>query len=441
MSPGSHGIVPVVTSYPLKERFARNQDRRNRIWIFGNFGSTNFGNEITFRTAFLAIRRWRPNSDVGCVCTDPKRLADDIKQKMNIDLECVALSGPTLRRRGWRFWLTRRLWELLVWPPLELYRWFVAFLLLKKTSMLIIAGTGLVTDSYCLEAWGVWNQFKWVFLAKLRGCKVALISVGVGPVTTRRGKWLARTVLRLAHFCSFRDQASLDCARQIGGAGTVYPDLVFSFPTNLLPKSTSWASDRPVVALGIMQSAGTYGTEGSNGAVRPYMERLAIFAGWLIDNGYRVRILTGDELDLPCVDQFLPLLLNRRGQQVLEYIISEPARSVDDLLDQIASVDLVVGTRFHNLVLAFMLRKPVIAISFHHKCSELMRLMGMSEYSEEIGSLDTGRLVERFQKARANALVLKATIDERLERARDSLEEQYRALFGNTTKPLLGSVV
>jgi polysaccharide pyruvyl transferase WcaK-like protein len=430
MSPASHGSLPVA-SYPLKERFVRNQNRQNRIWIFGNFGSTNFGNEITFRTTLLVVRRWLPNSEVGCICTDPERLADDVKQKMHVDLKCVALSGPTVRRRGWRFWLTRRLWELLVWLPLELYRWFVAFLVLREGSMLIIPGTGLVTDSYGLEAWGVWNQFKWVSLAKLRGCKVALVSVGAGPITTCRGKWLARTVLRLAHFCSFRDQASLDCARKIGGDGSVCPDLVFSYPTNLLPQSANLASDRPVVALGIMRRAGTYGTEGSYGAVRPYMERLAVFTEWLIDNGYRVRILTGDESDLPSVDQFLQVLSNRRGQQTLKYIIAEPARSVDDLLDQMASVDLVVGTRFHNLVLAFMLRKPVIAISFHHKCSELMGQMGMSEYCEEISSLDAGQLVERFQKARENALVLKARIDHKLDEAMRSLEEQYRALFGN----------
>ena len=55
----------------------------------------------------------------------------------------------------------------------------------ESTDMLIIPGTGLLTDAYGLSAWGPYNVFKWSLVAKFRGCKVLFVSVGVGPLTAR----------------------------------------------------------------------------------------------------------------------------------------------------------------------------------------------------------------------------------------------------------------
>ena len=52
-----------------------------------------------------------------------------------------------------------------------------------------------------------------------------------------------------------------------------------------------------------------------------------------------------------------------------ERIIDEPIASVDDLLKQLAATDVVVATRFHNVLLALLLNKPAIAISYHPMCS------------------------------------------------------------------------
>ena len=60
--------------------------------------------------------------------------------------------------------------------------------------------------------------------------------------------------------------------------------------------------------------------------------------------------------------------LEERGLSYEESgIIDEPASSVDELLSQLSSVDIVVASRFHNVLLALMLGKPVVAISYHEK--------------------------------------------------------------------------
>ena len=43
--------------------------------------------------------------------------------------------------------------------------------------MLIVPGTGLLTDAYGLGGWGPYSLFKWSLAAKLRGCRVLFVSV------------------------------------------------------------------------------------------------------------------------------------------------------------------------------------------------------------------------------------------------------------------------
>jgi polysaccharide pyruvyl transferase WcaK-like protein len=112
-----------------------------------------------------------------------------------------------------------------------------------------------------------------------------------------------------------------------------------------------------------------------------------------------------------------------------ERIIDEPIHSVEDLLSQIAATDAVVATRFHNILLALLCEKPVVSISFHHKCDSLMAAMGMSDYCLNSGDLEADKMIETFCRLEANADALKALIKERIKRFRDDLDQQYQLVL------------
>jgi polysaccharide pyruvyl transferase WcaK-like protein len=99
------------------------------------------------------------------------------------------------------------------------------------------------------------------------------------------------------------------------------------------------------------------------------------------------------------------------------------------LLPQIAAADIVVATRFHNVLLALVLNKPVVSISFHHKCASLMSEMGLAEYCHDINHMNTGRLIQQFQDVEKNAEKLKPVIRQRVEQSRKALDEQYNLIF------------
>jgi len=75
--------------------------------------------------------------------------------------------------------------------------------------------------------------------------------------------------------------------------------------------------------------------------------------------------------------------------------------------------------------------KPVVAISFHHKCESLMSQMGLSEYCHDINHMDADTLIRQFEQLVRNADDVKNTIRRGVEASRRALDEQYDLLFAD----------
>jgi len=400
---------------------------QRKVWFFGHFGSGNFGNEVTVQTILHHVRSRWPEAQVACICTRPEVLRATLK------IDTIPICRALVERWRFRSRFARLLRKLFIGVPNELYRWLDGFKALKGTDMLIIPGTGLLTDAYGLSRWGPYNMFKWSLIAKLRGCEVLFVSVGVGPLYSALGRYFVKSALSIADFRSYRDDASLAYLKGIGfrtNSDRIYPDLVFSLPEMTIPHDAAKRTGKPVVGLGVMVYAGRYSVEKpSDGIYQGYLENLVAFAGWLLAHGYDIRLLIGDVCDTSALKEFKCLLKASFGAYDEERVIDQPALSAEQLLAQIAATDIVVATRFHNVLLALVLNKPVIAISFHHKCSSLMRDMGLAEYCHDINHLNAGRLIEQFQGVEKNAEKLKPLIRQGVELSRKALDEQYRIIF------------
>jgi polysaccharide pyruvyl transferase WcaK-like protein len=401
--------------------------RGKKICFFGHFGSPNFGNESTLLAILSHLRRLLPEAEVACICTGPEALAATQK------IETVPISRTFVKPGKLRTRLPRLLRRLFIGAPSELCRWFETFKTLKSADMLIIPGTGLLTDAFGLMAWGPYNLFKWSLIAKICRCKVLFVSVGAGPVYSALGKYFVKSALSFADFRSYRDNASLEYLKRIGfttNSDRIYPDLVFSLPEAMLPHDRDRRGKRSIVGLGLMLHASMYSTVGpASVAYSAYLECLVAFVRWLLARDYDVRLLIGEVSDRGASDEFKSLLKTSLGTYDEGRIIDQPALSLEQLLPQIAATDIVVATRFHNVLLALLLNKPVISISFHHKCTSLMSEMGLSEYCHDINHMNAGRLIEQFQDVERNAEKLKTVIRQKVEQSRKALDEQYSLIL------------
>jgi len=395
--------------------------------FFGGFGLGNFGNEITLQAILYRLRLLFPNVNLNCICTHPEITTANYNiSALPITRTIVNVWRPHNR-------VARALRSLLIGVPSEVYRWFEALLALKQTDVLIIPGTGLLTDAYGLASWGPYNIFKWSLLAKINGCKVLFVSVGAGPLHSPIGRWLVKSALALADFRSYRDNETKSFLRS-SGAGKetdrVFPDLAFSIVDEISPTVTNPNRRRPVVGLGLMLYHGRLSSDQERESTyRAYLEQHAVLVEWLLARGYDIRLLIGELSDKSVTAEFKSLLRNRLEVYDEERIIDEPASSVEDLLAQLSQTDAVVATRFHNILLALALNKPAICVSFHQKCTSLMHDMGLQEYCQDIKQLNAEKLIEQFCKLEANAGSLKAMIRQRVSDCRKALDEQYDLIF------------
>ena len=98
-------------------------------------------------------------------------------------------------------------------------------------DVLVISGGGQLDDAWGGASAHPYALWKWCVLARIRRKRVYFISVGAGPISSKRSEFLLRMALRLAHYRSFRNTRSRDLVRRqlkIENPGAVVPDLAHS---------------------------------------------------------------------------------------------------------------------------------------------------------------------------------------------------------------------
>jgi polysaccharide pyruvyl transferase WcaK-like protein len=212
---------------------------------------------------------------------------------------------------------------------------------------------------------------------------------------------MLRSAAVWAHFRSFRDQVSKDFLTSLGidtSSDQVYPDLVFKLPTPLLERDPT-QEKLITIGVGLMNHNGWRAghSSGSDPTIyQTYIEKMGRFVSSLLDRGYRVRLLTGETVDMRAVSD-IGRIAKARGYELIDgslpprkakQLIMEPINSLHDVMRQISDTDIVVATRFHNIVCALKLARPTISIGYELKNDAVMTDFGLGEFCQSIENLD-----------------------------------------------------
>src|SRR6266851_2475477 len=402
---------------------------RRKIALFGAFGVGNLGNECTLQAMIFNLRKHLPGAEISCICSRPEEVASrygitvfPIREAL-FQMRATKRSGPIGFLR-----------KIFVGIPAELYRWYRAAIVLKGSDMLIMTGTGMLGDFGILPFDLHYDILRWSIVARLCRCRLLFVSVGAGPIRNRLSRCFVKSALTFANYRSYRDTFSKQYLESVGfktNDDAVYPDLAFSLPQATKPAMRGRDSQETVVGVGIM----TYynksnSSEKDEGIYHDYVEKLAAFVIWLLKHKYSVRLIIGDAVYDNRVRQDLKQLLERNGFRYdLGRIIDEPASSTDEVLSQLAATDVVIASRFHNVLLALMISKLVMAISYHEKVDALVTGVGLKEFSQHIEHIDLDELARQFMELEKNAEALKSRLAQRMEAYRKALDEQYDHIF------------
>jgi polysaccharide pyruvyl transferase WcaK-like protein len=223
-----------------------------------------------------------------------------------------------------------------------------------------------------------------------------------------------KSAARLAAYRSYRDRISKDFMTRIGldtGADSVHPDLAFALPEPAQARPASGERDRLTVGVGVMSYNGWRCDKARDeGVYLGYLQKLTRFVSWLLDSGYRVCLLIGDETDQKAIDELMRLIEAARGPLDPSDIATEPAHSLHGVMEAIAKTDVVVATRFHNVVCALKLGRPVLSVGYAEKNNALLAAMGLEGFGQHVEEFEVELLIDQFRCLVASRRTLEGRI-------------------------------
>lgn len=216
---------------------------------------------------------------------------------------------------------------------------------------------------------------------------IAMLNIGVGPITSRTGGFLARLILRQIDQLTVRDELSHATCIRIGldeSSALLATDAVFSAEANWL--------------LG----GSTETPEAQNGAAGPI--KVALNLNYDIENPdnweYFLEHLASALLDLnerhPIELHALPMQAGFKDRDDVS-VLAEFATRVPSITMHvhrptthgeaarlIAACDVLLSERLHAIVMASIIGVPTYALAYDVKVKELATMLGMQDYSVDI---------------------------------------------------------
>ena len=150
--------------------------------------------------------------------------------------------------------------------------------------------------------------------------------------------------------------------------------------------------------------------------------------GLALERGHVVRLLMGDEVDRRAVDDLFRAVRSRRPDRAEGSMLFAPAHTLHDVMHQMADTDLVVATRYHNVVCALRVGKPTISVGYAEKNDVLLTEMGLGDYCQHIECLDVELLKAQTMRLILDLPAIEARVCQVSARFDRSLREQENLL-------------
>jgi polysaccharide pyruvyl transferase WcaK-like protein len=417
------------------------QHKPNRIALLHHIGCGNLGDDGVVDIVVRAIRERRENAEIIILTMNP----EDSAQRHGIrcypmrryqwDISTITAQGRLASSKRGRFpnWIRNTLNPLLrglsaVWNEAA----FVvhSFRLLRSFDLLIVSGGGQLT-----ERGGPWSfpyaLYIWTLIARLSGVRCVFLSVGAGPLNHPLSKFLVTRALRRAEYVSFRDERSQRLVADLGfsGPSSVFPDNFYSFEISSTARQLN-DSTPPIVGINPMPYP--FGDllkrpDHPQALQDELIGKLASFTALLVRSSFAPQFFASDVYSDPLeIERMRQTLLERDGINLPQYA---PPHSAEQLLAQMSKMDYIVTCRFHGVVFAHLLNKPVLVVAHHPKVAHLMGVLGLSDYCVDMSGFDPVDLAARFRSLVDNREAVKQQMAIKLAEYRAKSAAQFDALF------------
>jgi polysaccharide pyruvyl transferase WcaK-like protein len=367
-----------------------------RVAFYGFLGSGNLGNDASFETVLEWLRLQYPRTEVRCITIAP----DAIEARYGVPSLPLS-AGPRLGR-GKAAAAAAKVAGRLADIPRSLA-------LARSADVVLVPGMGVLEESFATRPWGL---PAWMLMTaaacRLRRRQFVLLDVGAEPTVNPVTRRMFVAIANLAAHVSYRDQFSADAMRAAGAreADAVAPDLAFAHSA-----STHTEPEPGRIVIGVLAYYGPSDDPVVGAGVhRRYVELMSDVVCRLTGAGDRVVLLGGDRVDTSVAQEILDSVHRARRELPDHAVTVRDVKTFTELTAELARAEAVVASRFHNLIAALRLARPIVSVGYAEKSAELMRAVGLADFHQSIDELDAERLMTQLSAVRAQAPVLSAQI-------------------------------
>jgi polysaccharide pyruvyl transferase WcaK-like protein len=343
---------------------------------------------------------------------------------------------PSLRRALSRIpiarWLNRKLRAPFANIKQELRHWIGGYRFLRTQDLLVVSGGGQLDEEWG-GAWGhPFTLMKWAVLARAARVPFVVASVGAGKMSSFACRSFLSIALRLAKYRSYRDKHSRELLGRLlpnSSGDSIVPDLAFSFPlSGLAPADDlrSLAQGKTIVAISPISYAKpeTWPHQDRQLYDR-YLSHIVELIRLLSSGDYFVVIVWSSYSDRQVVADLRHLF--KAVQPAPEFYVPE-LESWKGLVGILRSVDIVIASRLHSIILSTLSQKPTIAVSFDPKVDWVMEDLNQTDYLMQIRDFTAGQLAQTIQRIQTRRYDVERKLASYQLRIQPVLAKQYDAL-------------
>ncbi|MGD7024736.1 polysaccharide pyruvyl transferase family protein [Rossellomorea vietnamensis] len=326
-----------------------------KIAIVGNYGNNNNGDEailcgITEQLTKLGVNK----EDVTVFSNNPQ----NTKDRMNLT------SVPLIVKRKNKI-------KSILLTIIHHYK------IMRDFDVVIIGGGGLLMDLYLRD---LPIYYTIGLFGKLRKNKILIYGVGVGPLSTKLGKFLVKNLTDIASTISVRDENSKLLLKHIGVKKevAVIGDPAFS---NKVPSTKEKKDLMKVGVTAVPYFSKDYWPVHDEVKYNSFVNSFAANLDKLIQdsNAELIFFSTKYPEDVKVTEDIYKQLVNKERAS-----INVNNMKPNELIELTADLDLVIGTRLHSLIISILTKTPVIGIEYHNKVKDFMEEVNLPEYSLSI---------------------------------------------------------
>ncbi|MEZ4754651.1 MAG: polysaccharide pyruvyl transferase family protein [Bdellovibrionota bacterium] len=239
--------------------------------------------------------------------------------------------------------------------------------------------------------------------AKLVGCKLICHNCGIGPFPSKISRWAAKIVMNLSSIITLRETDSLELAQQLGVKTPIKTtgDAAFVNPVSSreraieIMKAEGISLDKPKLGVNVTVYVDAWLEKNERVGDKDAFLNSIVAGIKLANTKVKEEFEPIVFCTQPMEDEYSAQFAERIGAK----IISNSKYLSHDMQAVMRECGLLMGMRFHSIVLSTAVDTPVLGLIYAPKVRGIMRFMGTPEFGLELADLNNDTLADALSKA------------------------------------------